>query len=431
MDATIQGYLRAASQLEDVWQQIDTKVDELLLQGLPPWEAYTRMGYALAFVRACRMNVVLVQELLKGEGAANAANAGYLPRVTYDQALALCEHIEPTIEEALRASTNSRYVLPPSTLPLKLGPHIASAYQSLPLSHVRGTMRAAQEIRDWTAGLLAKYELALQAAKVPLPQEVATHLEGMKSELELGDFHLRTGVDMAGQMSQMGQGPTAEELLKKAENFLWEAMESFYKISQLVAMPDTRPQPRPVQRPATPVQSHVQAARPLPKPPAPPEPVAIDLLNQVIAEPAPAPKAPAPPSPDMLSMLNQVTTSPQQRQPESSQPQPEAPGLFDQGTHTPEAKPRVPDDTLQSQPETPGLFDQTTPAPEARPHETRASQPDFTGLLAQDQGASPEPPPVRNRKRQERASQESNLAPADDTFDLLARISGEQQEPHS
>ncbi|MGH2479556.1 MAG: hypothetical protein ACRDHW_07880, partial [Ktedonobacteraceae bacterium] len=76
--ATIQGYLRAASQIEEVWQQIDDKVDELIGQDLPPWEAYVRMGYALAFVRACRMNVVFVQELLKAEVAANPTNTGAL-----------------------------------------------------------------------------------------------------------------------------------------------------------------------------------------------------------------------------------------------------------------------------------------------------------------------------------------------------------------
>ena len=97
-DATIQGYLRAASQIENVWQQIDDKIEELILQGLPTWEAYNEMGYALAFVCACRMNVIIVQEFLKAETATDIASAGYLPKVTYDQALALCEHIEPTIE---------------------------------------------------------------------------------------------------------------------------------------------------------------------------------------------------------------------------------------------------------------------------------------------------------------------------------------------
>jgi len=88
-DATIQGYLRSASQLEEIWQQIDDNVDNLMLQGMTPWDAYAKMGYALAFVRACRTNVVFVQELLKADAAADPASAGYLPRVTYDQALAL------------------------------------------------------------------------------------------------------------------------------------------------------------------------------------------------------------------------------------------------------------------------------------------------------------------------------------------------------
>src|SRR5438874_8126597 len=48
-DATIQGYLRSASQLEEIWQQIDDRVDALIAQGMAPWDAYTQMGYALAY----------------------------------------------------------------------------------------------------------------------------------------------------------------------------------------------------------------------------------------------------------------------------------------------------------------------------------------------------------------------------------------------
>ncbi|GHO82701.1 hypothetical protein [Dictyobacter formicarum] len=191
------------------------------------------MAYALAFIRACRMNVVFVQELLNAETATGSANAGYLPKITYDQALAPCEHIEPAIEEAIKAATNPRYVLPPSALPLAFGPHIASISASLPLSHLQGFIRAGQEMKDWTAGLLAKYELALHVAQQPLPPDVTAHLEQMKSELELGDFHLRTGMDMVGQISQ---GKVAEALHQKTEGFLWEEMESFYRVSQLLAL---------------------------------------------------------------------------------------------------------------------------------------------------------------------------------------------------
>jgi len=37
-DANIQGYLRAASQIEDIWQQVDDKVAALLSQGVAPWK---------------------------------------------------------------------------------------------------------------------------------------------------------------------------------------------------------------------------------------------------------------------------------------------------------------------------------------------------------------------------------------------------------
>src|SRR5215472_4599961 len=90
----IQGYLRQGTQIEQVWQQVDEKVTELTLQGMAPWDAYSTMGYALAFVRACRLNVIAVQKLLEG---ADPKNSGYIPRTTYDQAQALGELFEPSM----------------------------------------------------------------------------------------------------------------------------------------------------------------------------------------------------------------------------------------------------------------------------------------------------------------------------------------------
>ncbi len=51
-DANVRGYLRAASQIEDVWQQVDDQVSQLQTAGTPPWEAYHRLRYPLAYVRA-------------------------------------------------------------------------------------------------------------------------------------------------------------------------------------------------------------------------------------------------------------------------------------------------------------------------------------------------------------------------------------------
>ncbi len=346
-DATIQGYLRSASQLEDIWQQIDDSVDAFIAQGIAPWDAYARMGYALAYVRACRTNVVFVQELLKADAAAEPASAGYLPKITYDQALALCEHIEPYLEEAIKASTNSRYVPTTYALPLTLGPHIRYANQHFPLPHLQGIIGAAQQTRDWAAGLLAKYELALRAAKTPVPQPVSTHVEEMRSELGLGDFHLRTGIDMVGQISN---GQTTDELSKKADGFLWEAMESFFKVSQLVAISGTPASARP-SRNAPGIVSHEQTyQRPAapklnPEIPAPPSPDVSDMLNQVITAPGAVQQVPAPSLPDMSDMLNQVITAPVGAQAVPASPSPDVSDMLNQviaDTGTTQEVPRPP-----------------------------------------------------------------------------------------
>jgi len=346
-DATIQGYLRSASQLEDIWQQIDDDVDAFIAQGIAPWDAYARMGYALAYVRACRTNVVFVQELLKADAAAEPASAGYLPKITYDQALALCEHIEPYLEEAIKASTNSRYVPTPYALPLTLGPHIRYANQHFPLPHLQGIIGAAQQTRDWAAGLLAKYELALRAAKTPVPQPVATHVEEMRSELGLGDFHLRTGVDMVGQISN---GQTTDELSKKADGFLWEAMQSFFKVSQLVAISGTPASARP-SRNAPGIVSHEQTyQRPAapklnPEIPVPPSPDVSDMLNQVITAPGAVQNVPAPSLPDVSDMLNQVITDPGGARAVPASPSPDVSDMLNQviaDTGTTQEVPRPP-----------------------------------------------------------------------------------------
>lgn len=408
-DATIQGYLRSAGQIEEVWQQIDDSVDALIAQGITPWDAYAKMGYALAFVRACRTNVVFVQELLKADAAADPASAGYLPKVTYDQALALCEHIEPYLEEAIKASTNPRYVLTAYSFPLELGPRVGYANQRFPLPHLQGIIGAAQQMRDWAAGLLAKYELALDAAKTPVPQAVLAHLEEMKSELKLGDFHLRTGVDMVGQISN-GQVPA--ELNEKAEGFLWEAMESFFKVSQLVANPPLSAQP-PRRAPVT--VNHEQQYRDSPTSPrsdpvvpAQPLPGMSAMLNQVIAGPGATSEPPVQPSPDMSNILNQVITAP--------------------GAHL-ETSARPPSDASR-------LLDEVITAPgptQEAPAQTSSGASDLLDEVIAGPDATQEAPTRSSAKGSDAVDREphhNKPSPEDNLLQMLSEVCGEQKEDH-
>jgi hypothetical protein len=401
-DAAIQGYLRAASQIEDVWQQIDDQVDLLIGQGMTPWDAYANKGYALAFVRACRSDIVFVQELLKAYAAANPKDANYLPKISYDQALALCEHIEPFLEEAIKASANTHYV-PNFPFPLPFGPHINNGNQPFPLPHLQGIIGAAQQMREWAAGLLAKYELAIEAAKTPAPQAVSAHLAKMKEELQLGDFHLRTGIDMVGQISQ-GQVP--RELNEKAEGFLWESMESFFKLSQLIANPAAAA--RPAYRPSGPVSSQqpyvgrqFPAQRQNPDPP----------ISRPVVQPAPnAPFVPqippAPPEPDINSLFNQVIAEPDRDQPVTAQPSPDASAMLNQVITGPEQ-----------------AVSRSKPAPPATNYTDLLSQVTAESGTPQDQAVKKQP--LSNDRQQH----PNNTASDDNLLDnMLSDICGEQKE---
>jgi hypothetical protein len=77
------------------------------------------------------------------------------------------------------------------------------------------------------------------------------------------------------------------------------------------------------------------------------------------------------------------------------------------------------------------LLNQGTSASDSKKRASGASQPNFNGLLAQDQGTTPGPqsPQSLGNKATERASQARKVAPADNTLDLLAEISREQEKP--
>ena len=233
-DTNIRGYLRAASQIEDVWQQIDDKLAALISQGMTPWEAYKQLCYPLAFIRAARACQVFVKELLAADAASDPQTADYLPRVTYDQADALCHQIQPGLEHAIAALNDANYA-PDVALPLVLGPRVEAEGVPCPVAHLQGMIAAAREIRDWAAGLIAQYELAVKHVDSPVPIEVTSHITALQSRLAQADSQLRFSVDLVGQISQ---GETTPQLHEEAENSLWAAMQNFFLINQAVAMPE-------------------------------------------------------------------------------------------------------------------------------------------------------------------------------------------------
>jgi len=233
-DANVRGYLRAASQIEEVWQQIDEKVAALIADGVAPWDAYYRLRYPLAFIRAARSYQVFVRELLAADAAADPATVGYLPRVTFDQANALCHQILPNLEHAVSSLNDAEY-RPDAALPHSLGPRIEAENHACPRTHLLGMISAGREMRAWAAGLIADYENATGQAKSPAPANIITHIAALHGALAAADSQLRFGQDLVGQVTETRATP---ELHEEAENSLWSGMKAIFLLNQAVAMPE-------------------------------------------------------------------------------------------------------------------------------------------------------------------------------------------------
>ncbi len=247
-DTNVRGYLRAASQIEEIWQNIDNRIGVLIGQGQAPWEAYHHLRYPLAFVRAARTAQVFVQELLAADAAADPRTAGFLPRITFDQANTLCHQIAPMLEQAVASLHDPAYV-PDIALPLHLGPRVEAEGHACPVPHLQGMIAAAREVGAWASGLLAQYEHAVRQSTTPAPTEVIAHIIALQGRLAQAESQLRFGEDLVGQVSQ---GQATAELHERAEDSLWKALEHFFLLNQAVAMPELLQAPRHAPAPARP-----------------------------------------------------------------------------------------------------------------------------------------------------------------------------------
>jgi len=232
-DANVRGYMRAATQIEEVWQQTDTKLADILQQGTLPWDAYSQLQAPFAFIRAARTYQVFVQQLLAEDAAAPHATAGYLPRVTYDQANALAHQIQPNLQHAVASLADLTHV-PEEPLPMTFGPRIEAQGHLCPLPHLQGMIAAAREVREWTAGLIAQYETAVTHTPTPAPADITAHLAALHGQMAEADSQLQFGTDLVGQISQIGATP---ELHEEAEDQLWGALNILFLINQVIAMP--------------------------------------------------------------------------------------------------------------------------------------------------------------------------------------------------
>lgn len=312
---TLQGYLRASNQIEAINQQLEDAVNTAISQGTAPWDAYATLGYALAFVRACRCHVIVVQAIIQ----APPPNTS-LPQDAYNQAIALCAAFEPLLEESIKAQ-DPRYRPGGFAWPLKFGPRLQESNDHISPQLAQGLRNGAQQLQEWVNGFIATYELAVNASPTHPPELIEQHLQAIHREMQLGMFHFQTAVDMLGALSIT---QVAQPMLLQASGLLWEALSSFFTVSQCVAYLGALTQPQASgHRPDT--EPPPQYARPLPpntnvQPPKPEEAYGAQEAAAILNDLAQTPKQKQQPAqaitqPQAESVLDELANPVKNRQP--------------------------------------------------------------------------------------------------------------------
>jgi hypothetical protein len=197
--------------------------------------------------------------------------------------------------------------------------------------------------------------------------------------MQLGMFHFQTAVDMLGALSTT---QVAQPMLAQASDLLWEALGSFFTVSQLVAHPGALTQPQQPQQ--------VQ-----PKNPG----------RRLETEPSP----------------QQVTYPPASTFVQPSEPEPEEPYGAQEAAALLNEFAQVPKRTRQppqvvAQPQAESMLDEFAQFAQHRPQQPLASDDDPLADITQKK-------PVPS-KQEARPQQRDN-----DTDDLLSDITGGDREP--
>ncbi len=233
--AELEGYRRAAAQVDEIEAAIQTQV-----LGVPapaggaPWDRPKHQQQAMAFAWVSRALTTIANTLLETDEKADPSTVGYLPLVTFGQAKELYTQAPGYIHRTWEALANPRYKSD-KPLPLPLGPRIEAAGRC-PLTHLMGIHAAAQALDGYGQARLNAYLAGIEASGAPARDDVKAVFD------ELGQIRARAQSKLAfsnDQIATIKRGSDVPlETHEEAETRLWEALADHFLLGQFLAMPE-------------------------------------------------------------------------------------------------------------------------------------------------------------------------------------------------
>ncbi|MEV1175942.1 hypothetical protein [Nonomuraea sp. NPDC049784] len=220
----LEAYRRAGGLVYTELEQAEALRSRLAAEGVNLWHG----PQAAAGQLLCTWNAFVLQaigeHLLDADYAADPSTVGYVPQVTALQVDACFAQVENWVSRARQAAGNSRYLVENELLlPADL-PEWAEA-SPCPLPHLHGMLAAARAVRRHAEVALGVFEQTVADAD--------NHRHALERLRQLA-AEAATAADYAEGLLDTHPAPRMHEAI---EQRLQRALEIYYHLGQLIAMP--------------------------------------------------------------------------------------------------------------------------------------------------------------------------------------------------
>ena len=222
---TLEAYRRAGGAVSDLLAHVEDRRLEMRVEDVAPNDA-TQAHFLCAWCAFALQT--LGDQFLDADYRASPATIGYVPPVTGEQVLAFYAQVEPWLSRANQAASNPEYRLD-IEVPAVLPPW--SVVEPCPRPHLEA-MRAA------TASLRTHAESALATMPVgDRPQDSVHRLRQLAA----------AAASKADYVERLYSDVVSQSLHEQIERHAKDAVEGYYRLGQILAMPRLIEAPTPPQ----------------------------------------------------------------------------------------------------------------------------------------------------------------------------------------
>lgn len=220
---TLEAYRRASLSVFELLDHLERERLTARAEGKTPWT----LAPGEQAVGVCAWNAFVLQTLgnafLDADYQTHPGTVGFVPPITADQVMRFYEPVEPWLRRARQAQANPQFVLDvtvPAALPAW------SEVEPCPNTHLKGMLHAMRAVRDHAQAAMAYLEAS--APTDPRPQR---QLDTIRQHYAAATTQARYADDMHGI-------DPSRDVHERVEEYLKAAIEQFYLVGQLVAMPE-------------------------------------------------------------------------------------------------------------------------------------------------------------------------------------------------